>query len=64
MKLKELLADVTVLKATADMEQEILHVAYDSRKVQNGGMLLPFPALPPTATALSPWLWKRALLWW
>jgi len=40
MKLKELLADVTVLKATADMEQEILHVAYDSRKVQNGGMFV------------------------
>ena len=40
MKLRELLADVTVLKATADMELEITHVAYDSRKVQEGGMFV------------------------
>ena len=40
MKLKELLADITVLKATADMETEIVHVAYDSRKVQPGGMFV------------------------
>ena len=40
MKLRELLADITVLKATADMELEIPHVAYDSRKVQEGGMFV------------------------
>ena len=40
MKLKELLKDVTVLKATADMELEIRDVAYDSRKVQPGGMFV------------------------
>ena len=40
MKLKELLKDVTVLKATADMELEIQDVAYDSRKVQPGGMFV------------------------
>ena len=40
MKLKELLKDVTVLKATADMELEIGDVAYDSRKVQPGGMFV------------------------
>ena len=40
MKLKELLAGVTVLKATADMQTEIANVAYDSRKVQPGGMFV------------------------
>ena len=40
MKLRELLADITVLKATANMELEIAHVAYDSRKVQEGGMFV------------------------
>ena len=40
MKLKELLADVTVLKTNADMELEIADVAYDSRKVQPGGMFV------------------------
>ena len=40
MKLKELLKDVTVLKATAPMELEITDIAYDSRKVQPGGMFV------------------------
>ena len=40
MKLKELLAGITVLKATADMQMEIEDVAYDSRKVQPGGMFV------------------------
>ena len=40
MKLKELLADIKVLKATADMDLEITDVAYDSRKVQPGGMFV------------------------
>ena len=40
MKLKELLAGINILKATADMELEIAHVAYDSRKVQPGGMFV------------------------
>ena len=40
MKLKELLADIKVIKATAPMELEIGHVAYDSRKVQPGGMFV------------------------
>ena len=40
MKLKELLADIKVLKATADMDLEIADVAYDSRKVQPGGMFV------------------------
>ena len=40
MKLKELLADITVLKATADMELDIRDIAYDSRKVQPGGMFV------------------------
>lgn len=40
MKLKELLADIKILKATADMDLEIADVAYDSRKVQPGGMFV------------------------
>ena len=40
MKLKELLVDVNVLKATADMDLEITDIAYDSRKVQPGGMFV------------------------
>ena len=40
MKLRELLADVKVLKSNADMELEIADVAYDSRKVQPGGMFV------------------------
>ena len=40
MKLNELLKDITVLEATADMEMEIDHIAYDSRKVQLGGMFV------------------------
>ena len=40
MKLKELLKEVTVRKATADMELDIQDVAYDSRKVQPGGMFV------------------------
>ena len=40
MKLNELLKDIKVLKATADMQMEIVHIAYDSRKVQSGGMFV------------------------
>jgi UDP-N-acetylmuramoyl-L-alanyl-D-glutamate--2,6-diaminopimelate ligase len=40
MKLKELLADIEVLKTNADMELEITEIAYDSRKVQPGGMFV------------------------
>ena len=40
MKLKELLKDINVLKTNADMELEIGDIAYDSRKVQPGGMFV------------------------
>ena len=40
MELKKLLADINVLEATADMHLEIGHIAYDSRKVQPGGMFV------------------------
>ena len=40
MKLKELLADVQVIKATADMELEINQVCYDSRKVTPGSLFV------------------------
>ena len=40
MKLKELLANVDVRKSNVDENLEICHVAYDSRKVENGGMFI------------------------
>ena len=40
MKLKELLSGVKVLEATADLEQNIEAVAYDSRKVTPGGLFV------------------------
>ena len=40
MKLKELLKDIRVLEMHADPEMEIGHVAYDSRKVTEGGMFV------------------------
>lgn len=40
MKLGELLENVQVVKATADMDMEIAHLAYDSRKVEKGGLFV------------------------
>ena len=40
MKLKELLAGISVLEMTADPELDILNVAYDSRKVTSGGLFV------------------------
>jgi len=40
MKLKERLADIKVLKTNVDTEVEIVDVAYDSRRVQPGGMFV------------------------
>ena len=40
MKLRELLADIHVLKTNVNMELEIGDIAYDSRKVQPGGMFV------------------------
>lgn len=40
MKLKELLNGVEVLQTTANMEQEICNVAYDSRKVVPGSLFV------------------------
>lgn len=40
MKLRELLQGVAVIEATADLNMEIGSVAYDSRKVQQGGLFV------------------------
>ena len=40
MKLRELLENVQVVQATADMDMEIAHVAYDSRKVGAGDLFV------------------------
>lgn len=40
MKLKELLEGLDVLEITADLEQEITHIAYDSRKVTPGSLFV------------------------
>ena len=40
MKLRELLKGIAVLDCTADLDMEIGHVAYDSRKVQEGSLFV------------------------
>ena len=40
MKLKELISGISVLETNVDMELDITEVAYDSRKVQPGGMFV------------------------
>ena len=40
MKLNELLKGINVLEMNVDPELEIEHIAYDSRKVQHGGMFV------------------------
>ena len=40
MKLRDLLKDITVLEASADLELDIREVAYDSRKVVPGGLFV------------------------
>ena len=40
MKLKELLEGICVLELAADPDMEIVSVAYDSRKVEKGGMFV------------------------
>ena len=40
MKLKQLLADIRAVKTNVNMELEIGDIAYDSRKVQPGGMFV------------------------
>ena len=40
MKLKDLLTGISVLEATADLELDIMNVAYDSRKVTAGSLFV------------------------
>ena len=40
MKLENLLKGIRVLETNADMQLEVDHVAYDSRKVQSGGLFV------------------------
>ena len=40
MKLKELLSGICVLEATVNLEQDITHIAYDSRKVMPGSLFV------------------------
>lgn len=40
MKLKELLHGISVLEATADLDMDITSVAYDSRRVERGGLFV------------------------
>ncbi|MBQ2785390.1 MAG: UDP-N-acetylmuramoyl-L-alanyl-D-glutamate--2,6-diaminopimelate ligase [Oscillospiraceae bacterium] len=40
MKLKDLLAGVSVIEATADMELNIENISYDSRKVESGSLFV------------------------
>ena len=40
MKLRELMKDIPILESTADPEQEISDVVYDSRKVPPGALFV------------------------
>ncbi len=40
MKLSQLLKNLDIVASNADMDMDIAHVAYDSRKVQPGGMFI------------------------
>ena len=40
MKLKKLLEGIEIIESTADMELDIASVAYDSRKVERGGLFV------------------------
>ena len=54
MKLKELLADIPVLSATADLEQEIPGVCYDSRAVQPGDLFVAMTGFAADGHAFIP----------
>ena len=58
MKLKELLNGISILETNVDMELEVADVAYDSRKVQPGGMFVAsirdYDALLKTKPPYSP----------
>ena len=40
MKLRELLKDIPILGSSVSMELDVAHVAYDSRKVEKGGLFV------------------------
>ena len=56
MKLKDVIKGLEILSATADREQEITGVSYDSRTTAPGDVFVAISG----ATASSPWQRKRA----
>ena len=59
MKLKDVIKGLEILSATADREQEITGVSYDSRTTAPGDVFVAISG-EWTATASSPWQRKRA----
>ena len=59
MKLKDVIKGLEILSATADREQEITGVSYDSRTTAPGDVFVAISG-GRTATASSPWQRKRA----
>ena len=61
MKLRDLMQGIRVLETAADMEMDVCDVAYDSRKVQKGGVFVAISGFAADGNRLSPRHWKRAL---
>ena len=54
MKLLELLKDIPVLESNVSMDLEISHVAYDSRKVERGGLFVAVPGFAADGNRFIP----------
>ena len=59
MKLKELLQGIHVLACAADPETEISSVAYDSRKVQPGGVFVAISGFTSDGNRFIPQAWDK-----
>ena len=59
MKLKELLQGIHVLACSADPETEISSVAYDSRKVQPGGVFVAISGFTSDGNRFIPQAWDK-----
>ena len=62
MKLRDILEDLQVLSASADMEREITGICYDSRLVKPGDLFVAVRGLTVDGHRFIPKPWSRARL--